>query len=164
MTDLFGPQWFQYGPVSLLVRPHYKATDHLFLVTQHLMDRVHCSAYIKIYLIITFNIFALSGLPVWFLKKKKKTSFLIWILILWIELILLKLKIENWKHYSKIIFKCMNSTVGPIFNEKVDEEWNLWVSWTVHRSTDMTENELKSQIMRLLYINSRRTISAALSL
>ena len=37
----------------------------------------------------------------------------------WIELILLKLKIENWKHCSKIIFKYMNSTVGPIFNEKL---------------------------------------------
>ena len=26
------------------------------------------------------------------------------------------LKIENWKHYSKIIFKCVNSVVGSIFN------------------------------------------------
>ena len=25
--------------------------------------------------------------------------------------------VENWKHYSKIIFKGMNSVVGPIFNE-----------------------------------------------
>ena len=25
-------------------------------------------------------------------------------------------KIENWKHYNKIIFKCVNSTVGPSFN------------------------------------------------
>ena len=25
---------------------------------------------------------------------------------------------ENWKHYSKIIFKCVNSVVGPSF--KVD--------------------------------------------
>ena len=43
----------------------------------------------------------------------------------WIELILLKLKTENWKYCSKIIFKCVNSTVGPIFNEKVAEKWNL---------------------------------------
>ena len=28
----------------------------------------------------------------------------------------LKLKTENWKHCSKIIFKCINSIVGPIFN------------------------------------------------
>ena len=34
-------------------------------------------------------------------------------------------EIENWKYYSKIIFKCVNSTVGPIFNEKIDEKWNL---------------------------------------
>ena len=27
-----------------------------------------------------------------------------------------KLKTENWKLYSKIIFKCVNSTVWPIFN------------------------------------------------
>ena len=46
---------------------------------------------------------------------------------IWIELILLKLKTENWKHCSKIIFKCVNSIVGPIFNEKVTEKWNLWV-------------------------------------
>ena len=45
----------------------------------------------------------------------------------WIELILLKLKTENWKHCSKIIFKCVNSVVGPIFNEKIDKKWNLWV-------------------------------------
>ena len=40
----------------------------------------------------------------------------------WIELILLKLKTENLKHCSKIIFKCVNSTVGPIFNEKIDKK------------------------------------------
>ena len=38
-----------------------------------------------------------------------------------------KLKTENEKHCSKIIFKCVNSIVGPIFNEKVVEKWNLWV-------------------------------------
>ena len=39
----------------------------------------------------------------------------------------LKLKNENWKYCSKIIFKCVNNTVGPIFNEKVDKKWSLWV-------------------------------------
>ena len=37
----------------------------------------------------------------------------------WIEIIVAenwKLKTENWKHCSKIIFKCVNSIVGPIFN------------------------------------------------
>ena len=49
---------------------------------------------------------------------------------------------ENKKYYSKIIFKCMNSVVGPIFNEKVAETWNLWVYeqctnalFTVEKST-----------------------------
>ena len=36
-------------------------------------------------------------------------------------------EIENWKHCSKIVFKCVNSAVGPIFNEKIDKKWNLWV-------------------------------------
>ena len=39
---------------------------------------------------------------------------------------------ENWKHCSKIIFKCINSIVGPIFNEKVDKKWSLWDPWIVH--------------------------------
>ena len=29
---------------------------------------------------------------------------------------------ENWKHCSKIIFKCVNSAVKPIFNEKIDKK------------------------------------------
>ena len=32
------------------------------------------------------------------------------------------LKTENKKYCSKIIFKCVNSIVRPIFNEKVDEK------------------------------------------
>ena len=42
---------------------------------------------------------------------------------------------ENWKHYSEIIFKCMNSAVRPIFNEKVSEKRSLWDSWIVHGCT-----------------------------
>ena len=42
---------------------------------------------------------------------------------------------ENWKHCSKIIFKCVNSIVGSIFNEKVDKKWSLWDSWTVYLCT-----------------------------
>ena len=34
---------------------------------------------------------------------------------------------KNWKHYIKIIFKYVNSAVGPIFNEKIAEKWSLWV-------------------------------------
>ena len=33
-----------------------------------------------------------------------------------LNLLLLKLKTKNWKHCSKIIFKCVNSVVTPIFN------------------------------------------------
>ena len=33
-----------------------------------------------------------------------------------LNLLLLKLKTENWKHCSKIIFKCVNNVVGSIFN------------------------------------------------
>ena len=36
-----------------------------------------------------------------------------------------KLKTENWKYYSKIIFKCVNSIVGLIFN--------IFNTWTVHK-------------------------------
>ena len=32
---------------------------------------------------------------------------------------------ENWKHCSKIILKCVNSAMRPIFNEKVDEKWDF---------------------------------------
>ena len=43
----------------------------------------------------------------------------------WIPFILLKIK--NWKHCSKIIFKCVNSTVELIFNENFVEKRSLWV-------------------------------------
>ena len=39
----------------------------------------------------------------------------------WIELIVVKT--ENWKHCSKIIFKCVKSTIWPIFN--------IFNAWTV---------------------------------
>ena len=62
----------------------------------------------------------------------------------WIELILLKLKTENWKHCSKIIFKYVNSNMGPNFNEKVTQKWDLWVLYTVHGTTKLIK-KLKSQ-------------------
>ena len=42
---------------------------------------------------------------------------------------------ENWKHCNKIIFKCVNNAVEPIFNEKVDKKGSLWDPWTVHTCT-----------------------------
>ena len=53
----------------------------------------------------------------------------------WIHLIFDEIENWNWKHYSEIIFKCVNSAVGPIFNEKVAEKCNLWDPWTVHGCT-----------------------------
>ena len=36
-------------------------------------------------------------------------------------------KTENWKHYYKIIFKCVNSALKPIFNENFAEKRGLWI-------------------------------------
>ena len=66
----------------------------------------------------------------------------------WVGLILLKLKIFCWNHCSKIIFKCVNSIVRPIFNEKIDKKWNLWVH---EQYTDALFTE-KSQHLRLLFM------------
>ena len=44
----------------------------------------------------------------------------------WIELIFVETENWNWKYCSKIIFKCVNSIVRPIFNKKVTEKCNLW--------------------------------------
>ena len=41
---------------------------------------------------------------------------------------------KNWKYCNKIIFKCVNSAIGPIFNEICDEKRGLWVLWTVHET------------------------------
>ena len=61
---------------------------------------------------------------------------------------------ENWKYCSKIIFKYVNSTVRPIFNEKVVEKWSLWVSWIVYGSTVV----LKSQKFWLLFMHYAWTV------
>ena len=60
---------------------------------------------------------------------------------------------ENWKlktekYCSKIIFKYMNSIVGPIFNEKVTEKWNLWIY------EQIGEKSKKSQTLQLRFIYS----------
>ena len=47
-----------------------------------------------------------------------------------------KLKLKTEKHCSKIIFKYVNNTVGPIFNKKVAEKWNLWVREKCTMCTD----------------------------
>ena len=49
-------------------------------------------------------------------------------LCVWIELIFAEIENWNWKHCSEISFKCVNSTVEPIFNKKIIEKCNLWDS------------------------------------
>ena len=63
---------------------------------------------------------------------------------------------ENWKHYSKIIFKCVNSAVGPIFNEKVAEKWSLWVPCIVHETHGTDKRGWKVNNIWLLFMNSSR--------
>ena len=50
--------------------------------------------------------------------------------------------VENWKCCSKIIFKCVNSAVEPIFNESFVEKKSLWIPWTVHRTHWLLKNAI----------------------
>ena len=70
----------------------------------------------------------------------------------WIEIILLKLKTENWKHCSKIIFKCVNSIVGPILMKKLiksgvcgTHEQYIYALFTKDRSTVAAEEKKKRE-------------------
>ena len=72
-----------------------------------------------------------------------------WLRSVWIGLILLKLKTYCWNHYSKIIFKCVNSAMGPIFNEKIDKKWNLWVR---KQCTDALFTENWSKVAATVYV------------
>ena len=57
-----------------------------------------------------------------------------------LNLLLLKLKNKNWKYYNKIIFKCVNSIVGP-----VNSTWIVFfVSWIV-KSCDITVHTQKKK-------------------
>ena len=92
------------------------------------------------------------------LRKDRQSLIAFWFCDPWIGLILLKLKTYCWNHCSKIIFKCVNNTVGPIFNEKIDKKWNLWVR---EQCTDVlfTENWSKvTATVHVRYINSSRNI------
>ena len=74
----------------------------------------------------------------------------------WIGLILLKLKTYYWNHCSKMIFKCVNSVVGPIFNEKIDKKWNLWIRKQCTYVL-FTENWSKVAVtVHVPYMNSNR--------
>ena len=65
-------------------------------------------------------------------------------------------KTENWKHCNKIIFKCVNSAMWPIFNEKVAENWSLWILWIVHRTHKLMKSGSKVRNIQLLFMNSSR--------
>ena len=74
----------------------------------------------------------------------------------WIGFILLKLKTYCWNHCSKIIFKCVNSAVRPIFYEKIHKKKNLWVR---EQCTDVLFTEIWSKVAATVYIpymNSNR--------
>ena len=63
---------------------------------------------------------------------------------------------KNWKYYSIIIFKCVNSAVGPIFNKKIDKKWNLWVH-EQYIDALFTENWSKvPATVHVPYMNSNR--------
>ena len=64
------------------------------------------------------------------------------------------LKTENWKHCSKIIFKCVNSAIEPIFNESFVEKRDLWVLWTMHGTHWQTQILLVKEIVG--YVHSAR--------
>ena len=81
----------------------------------------------------------------------------------WIELILLKLKTknwklktENWKHYSKIIFKCVNSTVRSILMKKLIKNE---ICGSVN-SAWMHSSRKTSQKLRLLFIYRTWTVTS----
>ena len=61
---------------------------------------------------------------------------------------LLLLKTENWKHCSKIIFKCVNSIVGPIFNIFLIREQCMHSVWTVYTLFITVKIVSQSQQMR----------------
>ena len=73
---------------------------------------------------------------------KCKSGNLKFCLINWVRLdIIYFTETENWKYCNKIIFNCVNSTMRPIFNEKVVEKWDWWIKivkscnyclWAVH--------------------------------
>ena len=71
-------------------------------------------------------------------------------------------KLKTEKYCSKIIFKYVNCTVGPIFNEKVTEKWNLWVHEQCTMCTDWLKKCKKSQTLRLLFMHSAWTVAASL--
>ena len=80
----------------------------------------------------------------------------VWIKIIFVE-------IENWKYYNKIIFKCVNSTVGPIFNifKYVKSTCTvckqcMHCSWTVNFVSESQYKRLEEKKKKKKKQNARR--------
>ena len=50
----------------------------------------------------------------------------------------------------------MNSNVGPNFNEKVTQKWDLWVPCTIHRPTELIKKLKSQQLPDTVHMNSSR--------
>ena len=57
----------------------------------------------------------------------------------------------------------MNSTVGPIFNEKVVEKWNLWVYEQCTMCTDWLKKIRKVKLCGCCSLNNAWTVAASLT-
>ena len=73
----------------------------------------------------------------------------------WIQLILLK--IDNWKHCNKIIFKYVNNAVRPNFNEKFVEKNTCGAREQCTWPTKLDANTTKTKFQ--IYPNSRLAYS-----
>ena len=73
----------------------------------------------------------------------------------------------NWKHCSKIIFKCVNNAVWPIFNEKIAEKWNLWIRkqctntlFIVEKSTSAAEQKKKKKKIHTTKMQAQQSVES----
>ena len=100
-------------------------------------------------LFLFWTLFSLSPPPMFFLLYGS----------VWIPLI-----VENWKYCSKIIFKCVNSVVGPSFKVvfAIKKKKYLWVLWTVYMTYHFLakrKNAMKTCVPNAHYISSLNAYS-----
>ena len=71
----------------------------------------------------------------------------IYICLFGLYLLLLKLKTKNWKYCNKIIFKCVNSIVEPIFNifKCVKHTQYMNSAYTVHKQWILSHSLKKKE-------------------
>ena len=115
------------------------------LCMQYIFIVLPITSFVLILLILRFvycSFYIITKINYWNISINLKADFIYFNLHLWFTVkgILWSLKTLlvcldwtyccwNWKYCSKIIFKCVNSTVGPIFNIFLIK-WP-WVPWTV---------------------------------